>query len=125
MDKTEKVACYHQAGRAPQQFDVLAFHQDGTVDLGLGGVVTIGHCRVTQTVEHGCCTLGAAPPAAVVAVPDNAPTEDEVAALVAANDALEASLEQANAELGTLRQRVQGLEAELATALAGESKKKK
>ena len=125
MDTPEKVACYHQAGKAPQQFDVLAFHQDGTLDLGLAGEVVIGHCRVTQTVEHGCCTLGAAPPAAVVAVPDNAPTEDEVAALVAANDALEASLEQANAELGTLRQRVQGLEAELASALATKSEKKK
>jgi hypothetical protein len=125
MDTPEKVACYHQAGRAPQQFDVLALHQDGTVDLGLDSVVTIGHCRVTQTVEHGCCTLGAAPPAAVVAVPDNAPTEDEVSALVAANDALEEILGKANEELGTLRQRVQDLEAELATALASKSDKKK
>jgi hypothetical protein len=58
-------ATYRQeAPLKDKTLDVLKQHEDGTVDLGSDGVLTVGGCKVSDSPKVGECSLNAAPKAA-------------------------------------------------------------
>ena len=59
-------ALYHQAGLPAKKLDVLRTHADGTVDLGLDGVLLVSACPVAEVAAPGVATSAEdrpAPPA--------------------------------------------------------------
>lgn len=52
-----KQAYYHQDSKAPVLLDVIKSHKNGTVDLGVEGVVKISECEVSDDPTSGSCTL--------------------------------------------------------------------
>lgn len=58
-----KTVLYHQEGREPKTFAVLAEHKDGTIDIGpAGGDPVVTSARVLDQPRFGFCTTVAESP---------------------------------------------------------------
>ncbi len=54
-------AHYHQPGLRPIVLEVVATHDDKTVDLARDGEIVVSHCPVSAKSQPGHCTIGQAP----------------------------------------------------------------
>lgn len=74
-----KQALYHQDSKAPLLLAVLKSNKNGTVDLGLDGVVKVSECEIADDATPGSCTLIKEPKAKAAKTEESAEEEGKAA----------------------------------------------